>query len=93
MNRRCFALITSLRRLPFLRCLSLLLALCCFWSFAGASVAIAASPNAAKANAAHKAIFALAVPLISGPHPSFYGLGFDDDHLRQGSERFAANKV
>ena len=39
MNRRRFALTAPLR------CLSLLLALCCFWSFAGASVALAAAPD------------------------------------------------
>jgi RHS repeat-associated protein len=39
------SLFTSLRHAACLRHLSLLLALCCFWSFAGAGIALAAAPQ------------------------------------------------
>lgn len=53
MNRRratpvSFAFIARLRRLPLLRGFSLLLALCCFWSFAGAGAVMAAAPDRSK---------------------------------------------
>jgi len=56
-----------------LRSLSLLLALCCFWSFAGASVALAASDHAVPPGSA-KTAATQAVHLVLGSHPASFFL-------------------